>query len=34
MVLTQLTKEQAKEEVYKLYQITEDEKKIIEESLK
>ena len=34
MVLRQFTKEQAKEEVYKLYGITEEEKKIIEESLK
>jgi len=45
MVLRQLTKEQAKEEVkkldneideevYKLYDITEEEKKITEESLK
>lgn len=34
MVLRQLTKEQAKEEVYKLYGITEDEKKMIDVSLK
>ncbi len=34
MVLRQLIKEQAKEKVKKLYTITEEEKKIIEGSLK
>ncbi|KHO46291.1 MAG: hypothetical protein QS98_C0004G0067 [archaeon GW2011_AR3] len=34
MVLRKLTKEEAKEEVKKLYGITDEEKRIIEDSLK